>query len=141
MKKMLISIALCAVSFSGGAQTPLPDERVTVPGELHKIELPSRFYPMDNAQFDDYRGSYTLSNGQTLHLSSRGRSMYAEIDEQGDHRIVATGRNAFVALDRKLKMRIDWRDDGSVGGEVTMVVPRRVAGGPPVEEVVTMVMR
>jgi hypothetical protein len=141
MKKMLLSIALCAVSFSGGAQTPQQGERVTIPGESHKIELPSRYYYMDSAEFDGYRGSYTLSNGQTLYLSSRGRTMYAEIDNQGDHRVVATGRNSFVALDRKLKMRIDWHDDGSVGGEVTMVVPRQVAGGPPVEEVVTMVMR
>lgn len=141
MNKWLASMALCVVSLSSGAQTPLPDERVTIPGGALKIELPARYYYMESAQFDDYRGSYTLSNGQTLYLTNRGRFMYAEIDNQGDHRVVATGRNAFVALDRKLKMRIDWRDDGSVGGEVTMVVPRQVAGGPPVEEVVTMVMR
>ena len=50
-------------------------------------------------------------------------AMYARIDDQDEHRIIAATSNSFVALDRQLAMRIDLRDDGSVGGEVLMMVP------------------
>ncbi|CAN7511663.1 hypothetical protein LJR289_003504 [Pseudoduganella sp. LjRoot289] len=142
MNKWLAVCALCAASsFGSGAAAQQAGERVTIPAPTLKIELPDRRYYMDSAEFDDFRGWYQLSNGQTLNLSGKGKFMYAEIDQQGPHRIVATGHNAFVALDRQLKMRIDWRDDGSVGGEVLMVVPRQTAGGGVTEEVVALVMR
>lgn len=142
MNKWLAVCALCAASsFGGSASAQEPGERVTIPGSALKIDIPDRRHYMDSADFDEFRGEYQLSNGQTLTLSGKGKFMYAEIDQLGQHRIIATARNAFVALDRQLKMRIDWRDNGSTGGEVLMVVPRRMAGGAVTEEVVALVMR
>ncbi|OBV37808.1 hypothetical protein [Janthinobacterium psychrotolerans] len=52
--------------------------------------------------------------------------MYARIGKQEEHRIVGAGKNVFVALNRKLKLRIEHRRDGSIKGELVMVVPGRV---------------
>ncbi|MNM93127.1 hypothetical protein D3C81_1054920 [compost metagenome] len=81
---------------------------------------------MNAETFAPFRGGYELSNGQVLHLrniGSVGALMYARIDDQEEHRIVATGSHSFVALDRQLAIRIDLRNDGSVGGEVLMQMP------------------
>ena len=80
---------------------------------------------MAREDFQQFAGAYDLSNGDTLQLRRAGGIMYARIGNQPEHRIVATSRNAFVALDRQLKVRIDHHDDGSVGGELVMVVPAR----------------
>lgn len=141
MTKWLAICALCAAWFGGGALAQDPGERVTIPARALTIDVPSRRHYMDSAEYDEFRGWYQLSNGQTLSLSGKPGFMYAEIDQQGSHRIVATGRNAFVALDRQLKMRIDLRDDGSVGGEVVMVVPRKLADRGAAVEVVALALR
>ncbi|ATD61303.1 hypothetical protein CNX70_14920 [Janthinobacterium svalbardensis] len=113
----------------------LPDSQtVVIPGgRLQTIELPAHKHFMNAQEFSPFRGGYELSNGQVLYLrnaSSVGAIMYARIDDQDEHRIIASGRNSFVALDRQLAMRIDLRDDGSVGGEVLMLVPaEKLASG------------
>ncbi|WP_377703670.1 hypothetical protein [Pseudoduganella sp. UC29_71] len=142
---LIAGLALAATAWGAGVQTqPQPQggaERVTVPGPLLKIELPVQPYWMDRDRFEELRGAYQLSNGQTLYLTRGGYTMYAEIDGQGRHPVVASGRSSFVATDLKLKVRIDWHGDGSVGGEVVMVVPRRdMASGAVTEELVALVM-
>jgi hypothetical protein len=137
----MAGLALVAAAWGAGAQALPGGERVTVPGPLLKIELPAKPYRMDRDRFDELRGTYQLSNGQTLYLTRSGYTMYAEIDQQGQHPVIASGRSAFVATDLKLKVRIDWKDDGSVGGEVVMVVPRRdVASGAVTQALVALAM-
>ncbi|MBE3024587.1 hypothetical protein GQ37_006730 [Janthinobacterium sp. BJB1] len=127
MKTWILAGTLGACALLANAQS-LPDSQtVVIPGgRLQTIELPAHRYFMSAETFSPFRGGYELSNGQVLHLrnmSSIGALMYARIDNQEEHRIVATGSNSFVALDQQLAMRIDLRDDGSVGGEVLMMVP------------------
>ncbi|KQV85894.1 hypothetical protein ASD15_30185 [Massilia sp. Root351] len=87
---------------------------------------------MDEADFGAFKGGYELSNGQVLVLKRVGTRMYAEVGEMGLHQIVAVSPNTFVALDQKLKVRIDIDRRGDVGGELLMVVPgSSVAGGAP----------
>ena len=51
------------------------------------------------------------------------------------------GYDRIVALDRKLKVRIDHHDDGSVGGELVMVVPaQNLAGGGVTQERIASTM-
>ena len=107
------------------AQTLPQDNTVEVPGHALRIDVPAQPRHMLREDFQQFAGTYDLSNGDTLQLRRAGTIMYARIGEQDEHRIVATGRNAFVALDRQLKVRIDRHDDGSVGGELVMVVPAR----------------
>ncbi|KAB0324986.1 hypothetical protein O3297_06435 [Janthinobacterium sp. SUN128] len=134
MKTWILAGTLGVCALLANAQT-LPDSQtVVVPGgRLHTIELPAHRHFMSAESFAPFRGGYELSNGQVLYLrnaGSIGAMMYARIDDQEEHRIIATGSDSFVALDQQLAMRIDLRDDGSVGGEVLMRVPaEKLASG------------
>jgi hypothetical protein len=129
----LLGAVLCAASMGAQAQI---DDRVTIPAPRLTIDLPERTYMMDSSEFREFRGTYTLSDGRQLRMRSFGRLMFAEVGEEGEHRLVAANRNTFVALDRKLKIRIDLADNGNVGGEVLMAVPMQVAGTGEVQDVV-----
>jgi hypothetical protein len=118
-----------------GAQAQ-SEERVTIPPPRLTIDLPQRIYVMGNTEFNAFRGAYTLSDGRLLRLRSFGNLMYGEVGEEGAHRLVAANHNTFVALDRKLKVRIDLGEDGEAGGEVLMAVPVRMAATGEIEEVV-----
>lgn len=124
-KKWLLGVALCAAM--AGTQAQQGEERVTIPAPRLKIELPAKQHHMTVADLNEFRGSYELSNGQILRLRGVGTVLYGEIDEQGEHRMIAASHNTFVALDRKLQVRIDRAQYGEPGGEVLMAVPVRVA--------------
>lgn len=138
MKTLLSSTTLIfslAISTAAVAQTLPDNQRVEVPGRALTIEVPASTHHMMHEDFQRFAGGYELSNGDTLQLRRAANLMYARIGNQEEHRIVATGRNSFVALDRQLKVRIDHHDDGSVGGEVVMMVPaRQLADGSMTQE-------
>jgi hypothetical protein len=121
----LLGLALCAATL--GTQAQPSDESVTIPARRLTIDLPERHYYIDPVALREFRGAYELSNGQLLTLSGTGNILYGEVGEHGRHRMVATGHNTFVALDRKLQVRIDRGQDGEGGGEVLMAVPMRIA--------------
>ncbi|WP_157200919.1 hypothetical protein [Massilia sp. Root351] len=137
MKKLILAALLGAVSMGAGwlpasAQTAQQEETVTIPAPQLRIDAPTRRHYMDEADFGAFKGGYELSNGQVLVLKRVGTRMYAEVGEMGLHQIVAVSPNTFVALDQKLKVRIDIDRRGDVGGELLMVVPgSSVAGGAP----------
>lgn len=136
MKTLLASAILALATCTAATAQMLPDsQRVVVPGNSLSIDLPARQHHMMREDFKQFSGSYDLSNGDTLELRRAGAFMYARIGNQQEHQIVATGRNAFVALDRQLKVRIDHKDDGTVGGELVMVVPsQQLADGRVTQE-------
>lgn len=137
MKSLLLSAILALAASSTLAQSELATDipRVEVPARALTIEVPAMPRYMMADDFKQFAGEYDLSNGDTLSLRRSGGLMYARIGKQDEHRIVATGRNAFVALDRQLKVRIDHNDDGTVGGELVMVVPaQKLADGSMTEE-------
>lgn len=132
MKKFLLAAMLGAISLTAAAQTASQDERVNVPGSALKIELPAVRLHLSREETSLYRGGYTLSNGQILHLRSYGQSsaLYGEIDGQGQHKLVAASPNTFVALDRALKVTINLNSDDEASGEVLIAQPRqRMADG------------
>ncbi|WP_228893438.1 hypothetical protein [Pseudoduganella aquatica] len=133
MKKIILAVLLGAASLAAVAQNMQTDESVQVPGRALKIELPALPLHMDRDQSGAFRGSYTLSNGQMLHLRQygiAGTALYAEIDQQGPRKLVAASPNSFVAVDRSLKVTLELKPDGDAGGEVLMRVPaQRMADG------------
>lgn len=135
MRKLFLCTVLSALSFSTFAQTANDVDTVTISKPLPRIEIPARTYHMTTDEFYQFRGGYELSNGQTLTLFQRGSSQYAQLSDQASHKIVATGANSFVALDKQLQMRIDLKDSGEVTGELLMVVPYKdVANGNAIKE-------
>ncbi|WP_058049742.1 hypothetical protein [Janthinobacterium sp. Ant5-2-1] len=132
MKTIILGTLLClaAASLATTAQTLPPEHTVTVPGNALRIDVPEHPRYMMRQDCKKFVGTYDLSSGDTLELRLAGAVMYARIGKQEEHRIVATDHNAFVALDRQLKVRIDHNDDGSVDGELVMVVPaQNLSGG------------
>jgi hypothetical protein len=121
----LLGVALCAATF--GTQAQPSDESVTIPAPRLTIDQPERHSYIDPKESREFRGTYELSNGQVLTLTAVGNVMYGEVGEQGQHRLVATRHNTFVALDRKLQVRIDRGQNGEASGEVLMAVPMRIA--------------
>lgn len=146
--KNLLLVALLGVCASAAAplaaaQATQQGDTVTIPAPapLH-IAAPGAGRYMDPEEFRLYKGGYSLSNGQTLTLSRSGTKMYAEVDQLGAHQIVVTGKDTFVALDRKLQVRLEFADDGDVGGELLMVVPgKSIAGQAAPEQLLRVALR
>jgi len=127
MKNGLIYAIVIASSALATAQVLPPDRSVSVPALSLCITAPDQPRHISEEEFKSYAGEYALANGQILRLRrASGGAMYARIGNQEEHRIVGAGKNVFVALNRKLKLRIEHRRDGSVKGELVMVVPGRV---------------
>lgn len=135
MKKIILAVLLGVASLGAMAQTsqtPQGEESVTVPGRALKIEAPAMPLHMDRDQTGAFRGSYSLSNGQVLHMRQYGSgpALYAEIDEQGPRKLIAASPTTFVAKDLSLKISLDLQPNGDAGGEVLMKVPaQRMADG------------
>ncbi|WP_295751394.1 hypothetical protein [Undibacterium sp.] len=142
MNKLFVISALSVLSFVASAQTATEVETVRISGE-QSIVLPSETYAMRSDEFYKFKGSYSLSNGMSLSLFERGRSMFAQIDDQERHQIVATASNAFVAKDQQLKMRIDLKDNGEVGGELFYLAPTQASteGQLPHQKLMVAVFR
>lgn len=127
MKNGLIYAIVIASSTLATAQVLPPDRSVSVPALSLRITAPGQPRRISEEEFKSYAGEYALANGQTLSLRrASGGAMYARIGNQEEHRIIGAGKNVFVAINRKLKLRIEHRRDGSVKGELVMVVPGRV---------------
>lgn len=136
----LLGVALCAAAL--GAQAQQGDESVTIPAPGLTIDQPVRLYYIGPSEIQEFRGVYELADGRLMHLTGSGTTIYAEVEGHGQHRMVATQRNTFVAQDRQLQVRLDLRRDGGVGGEVLMVVPERIAAtGETVDRVIRLATR
>ncbi|PMQ17921.1 hypothetical protein [Janthinobacterium sp. AD80] len=130
MKNRIISCIVIAASTLATAQVLPPERTVEVPALSLRITPPAQPRYISREDFQPYAGEYTLANGQPLRLRQYGGLLYAKVGDGEEHRIVAATPNLFVALDRKLKVRIDRRDDGTLNGElVMMVTPQRMADG------------
>lgn len=117
MKKLIVMSTLSLLSLTVSAQTSAEVDTVKISAD-QSIYLPSQAYGMRSDEFYKFKGAYSLSNGMTLSLFERGRTMYAQIDGQDRHQIIATAANAFVAKDQQLKMRIDLKENGDASGEL-----------------------
>ncbi len=67
-----------------------------------------------------YQREYQLSNGETVTLTKRGNLMYAYLSSGPWHRVEATGRGSFAALDGSLTLHVDLRDDETVQGWLSL---------------------
>lgn len=130
MKNLLLLPLLSIVSVGAIAQSTQAVDSVNVPANIQRIEVPARAYHMSQMDFGEYRGSYDLSNGQILTLSTRGLRMYAELDDGEKSEIVATGTRSFVATDQRLKMRFERQASGDLGGELLIAKSPQIAGQP-----------
>ena len=119
MKRLLIPMFVGMLALGASAQTE-PDSTIRV--HARQIELPAQPYRMGQTNFDDYKGGYDLSNGESMTLFARGLRMYAIIGDRPMTEILAAKRNEFVAADAQFKMTLA-AGQGDVTGEVLLKVP------------------
>lgn len=127
MKKLhLITAAGAAtlgISLASAATT-----HVSATGTLPTQEVQTPSYQSYRNSLDAYqqfRGSYAMEDGSTLHLYRMGRTFYAELDGVRTAEIRATAPDRFVAIDGN--MEIAFRQFPN--GVVSQVVLTRSANG------------
>lgn len=120
MKRLLLLAVLGGLSLTAPAQTG-PDSSVRIHG--YQIDLPARPHTLYKGDFDEYKGSYSLSNGDILTLVQRGRRIYGSVGDGSQKELVAAAKNVFVALDREMKVTLNKDDWGDYSGELLFVRP------------------
>lgn len=127
MKRLLLATCLGTLALAATAQTEPEDTSVRIPG--YQIQLPAQPYRLMPGDFDDFKGAYEMSTGDTMVLRQFGRKMFAEVGDGARTELVAAARNEFVSVDQKLKMTLNKHDDGLVRGELLMATPQQALGG------------
>ncbi|HXA48440.1 MAG TPA: hypothetical protein VNW52_12470 [Burkholderiaceae bacterium] len=129
MKIFVLASILGALSLTVVAQTS-NNETVTIKASKSAQAQQPRGMAPD--EFGRFTGSYSLSNGSSLALFSRGLKKYAALHGEAWHEIVATSSNSFVAVDKQLQMTIQRHENGEVTGELLIAAsPDQVAAGKP----------
>ena len=124
MKQLLLVALLGGLSLAATGQTaPVSEVRI----HSYRIALPDRAHTMSVGDFDIYKGSYELSNGDVLVLYQRGRHLYGYVGNGEDKELVAAAANVFVALDRKLQVTLERDNFGGFSGEILMEAPATAA--------------
>jgi hypothetical protein len=126
MKPFLLATCLGTLALTATAQTAPEDTSVRIPG--YQIVLPEQPYRLMPGEFNDFKGAYDMSNGDTMVLRQYGRKMFVEIDDGPRTEIVPAARNEFVSVDERLKLTLNRNFDGLVNGELLMALPRQTMG-------------
>ena len=121
MKRLLLFFLLSGFVLASAAQSP-PGPSDEAPGG--QFALPSQAYPILPRDLETYTGAYLLSNGERMTIRQAGRRIYAAIGSLPTKELVASAPNAFVALDRQVRMRFDDQANGDTTGELLMITPR-----------------
>jgi hypothetical protein len=119
MKRLLLSVVVGGFALSAIAQDA-PDASIWV--NANDITLPAKPYKMFPEDWDAFKGTYDMSNGQTMVLRRTGLRMYARIASRPPQELVAAAENEFVAVYQQLKMRLVDEGLGHVTGQMVMAV-------------------
>ena len=126
MKRLLLATCFGTLALAATAQTEPEDTSVRIPG--YQIQLPAQPHRLMPGDFNDFKGAYDMSNGDTMVLRQYGRKMFVEVGDGPRTEIIAAARNEFVSVDQQLKMTLNKQDDGLVSGEMLIAAPRQVLG-------------
>jgi len=66
---------------------------------------PKKVY-IDPLMYQRMQGAYKLEDGRTLHVTGKGRKLYADLGD-GPQEIVHVGRDRFEAVGKDLSVRFD----------------------------------
>lgn len=120
MKKLMLIVAVSALSAAASAQTTQTMGEVRVAGSQARIEYPAELRNMWYDEFDKVKGTYYLSNGKSMQLSMWGNRMYAKIDGMNRLPLVAASPYVFVARNLQMKIIID--DPDVTSGDIRATV-------------------
>lgn len=124
MKAFIVVAALAALAAGASAQTQPAVDEIRISAGLARIELPEQLYNFWQDEFDRVSGTYRLSNGKTMQLSSWGNRMYAKIDGMPRHQLAAVSPYVFVARDLQMKIRIgNVESSGPITADIILSEP------------------
>jgi hypothetical protein len=126
MKKLILILAVSALSAGATAQNTQTLEEVRVLGTQARIEFPARLHDVWYDEFDTVKGTYYLSDGKTMHLSMWGNRMYAKVDGMNKVQLVAASPFVYVARNLQMKIMIDdpAASEGAIRATVMLAAPR-----------------
>jgi hypothetical protein len=123
----IASLSLAAMGQDMSSDKPMSnDNQVTITAPA--IQMPDQTYSMDRSELNKFKGWYELSNGGELSLFSQRGVLYAQVEGQPQHEIVATTPDTFVAKDLQLKLVLDQDVDTNEGD---VVVGRLIMAAAP----------
>ena len=129
MKKLIALSMLSAFWGLATAQTGPGMGAVTISGAHQGIQLPAKSYRILPEDLLDFRGTYVLSNGQLLHVTSMGPRLYAEVAGAAPAQLLAATPNTFVALDRQMALTFSPATGAVTGVTLRIVDSRQALGG------------
>lgn len=133
MKAYVVVATLATLAAGASAQTQPAVEEIRISAGLARIELPEQLHNVWQNEFDRIQGTYYLSNGKTMQLSSWGNRMYAKIDGMPKRQLAAVSPYVFVARDLQMKIRISNIDAaGPIMADVHLAMPSLARGSSEV---------
>jgi len=111
MSRLLLSITLCALV---GLAHAAP-QSITVVGDAP--------YQSTLADADAVRGSYQMSDGRTLEVARRGRTVVADLDGLPTNEMKAISATHLRSADGRMNLHFDAAQNGNVYG-VTLTLKR-----------------
>jgi hypothetical protein len=116
--------ALLALPGLAVAQTAPPVEEIRISAALERIQLPDQLRNSWPDQFEQVQGTYYLSNGKTMALSTWGNRIYAKIDGMPRSQLVAASPYEFVGLDRHMRIKISNAEgSGPIQADILLLLP------------------
>lgn len=124
MKALIVCAVLGALCTPAPARQQAAVEEVRIRGPVQAIELPDRLRDIWPNEFDQVKGTYSLSNGKSMQLTMWGKRMYAKIDGMPRTQLVAASPTVFVGRDRQMRIRIaNIEGDGAIRADVLLAMP------------------
>jgi hypothetical protein len=105
LSHLALFAAAAVVSLASAAQ-PVTAASADAVGliNVHAAQ-PKKVY-IDPLMYQRMQGAYKLDDGRTLHVTGKGRKLYADLGD-GPQEIVHVGRDRFEAVGRDLSVRFD----------------------------------
>jgi hypothetical protein len=102
LSHLALFAAAAVVSLASTAQTVT----ATNPDVVNvQAAQPKKVY-IDPLMYQRMQGAYKLDDGRTLHVTGKGRKLYADLGD-GPQEIVHVGRDRFEAVGKDLSVRFD----------------------------------
>jgi len=102
LARLALFAAAAVVSLTSAAQ-PLT---ATNPDVVNvRAAQPKKVY-VDPLMYQHMQGAYKLDDGRTLHVTAKGRKLYADLGD-GPQEIVHVGRDRFEAVGKDVSVRFD----------------------------------
>jgi len=105
LSRLALFAAAAVVSLASAAQPVAAASTDAVDVINVRAAQPKKVY-VDPLMYQRMQGAYKLDDGRTLHVTGKGRKLYANLGD-GPQEIVHVGRDRFEAVGKDLSVRFD----------------------------------